>query len=324
MSDQNLKTICQAADEGQRLSEEDAILILQAGSDHLPLVFATANALRVRHFGNRVRLCSILNARSGACPEDCKFCAQSALHNAEVEAKKLSSQADMVQAYEEGVELPITHFGVVTSGCQLTDEGVDRVCSAIREGKVSPVHWCASLGCLTKEQLTRLKDAGLKRFHHNLETAKSFFPQVCSTHPYEQRLATVRDAKEVGLEVCCGGLFGLGESLEQRVEFAMTVAAEGIDSIPLNFLVPIPGTPFGDREPMKPLDILKTVAMFRLTNPKAEIKVCAGRMHLRDLQSMIFYAGATGMMIGPLLTIAGRDVEDDLQMLRDLEVEYET
>jgi len=324
MPEHDLKTICQAAAEGQRLSDDDALLILQVGAEHVPQVFAAANALRVRHFGNRVRLCSILNARSGACAEDCKFCAQSARHNADIESKTLCSQTDMVDAYEQGAELPITHFGVVTSGCQLTDEGVDRVCAAIREGKVSPVHWCASLGCLTKEQLARLKDAGLKRFHHNLETAKSFFPQVCTTHPYEQRLETVRNAKAVGLEVCCGGLFGLGESAEQRVEFAMTVAAEGINSIPLNFLVPIPGTPLGDREPMRPLDILKTVAMFRLTNPEAEIKVCAGRVHLCDLQSMIFHAGATGMMIGPLLTIAGRDVDDDLQMLRDLEVEYET
>jgi len=136
------------------------------------------------------------------------------------------------------------------------------------------------------------------------------------------RLETIRNAKNAGLEVCCGGIFGLGESLEQRVEFAMSLASEAVDSIPLNFLVPIPGTRLEKMETMKPLDILRTVSMFRLTNPRAEVKVCAGRLHLGDLQAMIFHAGANSMMIGPLLTVAGRNVEQHLEMLRDLEVEH--
>ena len=207
----------------------------------------------------------------------------------------------MVEAFDAAAELPVTHFGVVTSGCALSENGVERVCSAVREKKHPRVNWCGSLGCLDYDQLCALKASGLKRFHHNLESAQSFFPQICTTHSWEMRLETIRNARKAGLEVCCGGIFGLGESLEQRVEFALTLAREAIDSIPLNFLVPIPGTRLEKMEIMKPLDILRTVSMFRLTNPGAEVKVCAGRVHLGDLQSMIFHAGANSMMIGPLL-----------------------
>jgi biotin synthase len=167
-----------------------------------------------------------------------------------------------------------------------------------------------------------LKAAGLKRFHHNLETAESFFPSICSTHTYAQRLATIRAVKELGMEICCGGILGMGESLEQRVELAFALAREQANSISLNFLIPIKGTPLEKQEPMKPLDIIRCITMFRMVNPQAEIQICAGRLQLRNLQSVIFFAGATGMMIGPLLTVAGGNVEDDLQMLKDLEVHH--
>jgi biotin synthase len=176
---------------------------------------------------------------------------------------------------------------------------------------------------LNEAQLRRLKDSGVARYHHNLETAESFFPRICSTHGFDDRLLTVRRAKSAGLEICCGGIFGMGESREQRVEFAITLRDEGVHSIPLNFLVPIPGTPVENAEPMRPLEILKTVAMFRLVCQSAEIKVCAGRRHLRDLQSMFLYAGATGIMVGDYLTTAGRPVEEDIQLLKDLEVDFE-
>lgn len=160
----------------------------------------------------------------------------------------------------------------------------------------------------------------MRRFHHNLECAESFFPQVCSTHSYRLRIDTIRAAREAGLEVCSGGILGLGESLEQRVEFALCLAREAVDSIPLNFLDPIPGTRLESVPPVRPLEMVRAIAMFRMTNPGAEVKVCGGRPHMRDLQSMIFYAGATGMMIGPMLTVAGRDVRQDVRMLEDLEM----
>jgi biotin synthase len=228
----------------------------------------------------------------------------------------------MVEAFKKAAELPVTHFGVVTSGCALSKSGIERVCGAVHDNEHPRVDWCASLGCLDLDQLLALRKAGLKRFHHNLESARSFFPQICTTHSWETRLETVRNARKAGLEVCSGGIFGLGESLEQRVEFASTLASEAVDSIPLNFLVPVPGTRLEAMQPMKPLDILRTISMFRLVNCRAEIKVCAGRVQLGDLQSMIFFAGANSMMIGHLLTVAGGDVERDLRMLQDLEIEY--
>lgn len=317
-----MKSIREAAENAQPISEELALYVLRSSAADLPRIFAAASMVCHRYFGNKVGLCSILNAQSGGCSEDCAFCAQASCHDTGVEVSPLCSKEAMIEAFDEAAGLPIMHFGVVTSGCALSEDGVERVCRAVRDHKHPRINWCASLGCLDYDQLCALKASGLKRFHHNLETAQSFFPQICTTHSWQTRLETLANARRAGLEVCSGGIFGLGESLEQRVEFALSLAHEAVDSIPLNFLIPIPGTRFERMETMKPLDILRTVSMFRLTNPRAEVKVCAGRVHLGDLQSMIFHAGANSMMIGSLLTVAGRNVEQDLKMLRDLEVDY--
>jgi len=309
-----------AAKRGTAVSPKTALAILNSTQDEFPEIMAAATRMRQRYFGDKVIMCSILNARSGACPEDCRFCAQSTRHKTGIEIFGLRSPEQIVRAYKSASVLPITHFGVVTSGGLLDRKGIEQVCKSVRSHRMKGLEWCASLGSLTVEQFRQLKKAGLKRYHHNLETAESFFPQVCTTHTYAGRIRTLRAAAKAGLEICSGGILGMGETFKQRVEFAFTLKREKVDSIPLNFLVPIKGTPLGHMAPMKPLDILRSVAMFRMTNPEAEIKVCAGRIHLRDIQSMVFYAGATGIMIGNLLTIAGRDVKQDLQMLEDLEL----
>jgi len=310
-----------AADRGEPVGQGVALAVLESDPNDLSDIMECAGGARARRFGTRVHLCSIVNARSGACPEDCSFCAQSARHRAGIETYGMLEASGIEDAYSRATELPISHFGVVTSGKALDDRDVEMVCSAVSDTPGTSVAWCASLGALDADKLFALKTAGLKRFHHNLETCESFFPAICSTHTFEDRVRTVRLAKSTGLEVCAGGLLGLGESAEQRVELAATLAREEVDSIPLNFLVPVAGTPLEDTSPMKPHEILKIVAMFRLMNPAAEIKVCAGRTHLGDMQSMIFAAGATGMMIGPLLTVAGQDVGEDLRMLADLGLE---
>lgn len=298
----------------------EALGILRAGPDALPAIMATATAVRKQYFGKTLHLCSIVNAKSGACSEDCAFCAQSIHHKTKCNVTGLSSEKQLVAAYAEASRLPISRFGVITSGPAQGAAAVERIAKAVIRSKKTNVEWCASLGGVGAAELRALKKAGVKRFHHNIETAESFFPHVCSTHTHEERLKTIREVRNAGLQVCSGGILGMGESLKQRVEMALVLAREQVDAIPLNFLVPIPGTKLGHIKPMKPLEILKTIAMFRLTNPQAEIKVCAGRIHLRQLQSMIFYAGATGMMIGSLLTVAGCDVKQDIQMLKDLEL----
>ncbi len=305
------------------VSEEASLAVLSSTSADMPGIMSVTSALRGRYFGERVSLCSILNAKSGACHEDCGFCAQSLKHQTDASVFGLRSVSEMVSAYDKTVDLPVGHFGLVTSGGGLSSRELEQVCEVINQHQREGTHWCGSLGCLSEEQLKYLQASGLKRFHHNLETAESFFPRICTTHTYAQRLNTVRLAKKTGLEVCCGGILGLGESLEQRVEFAFTLKRERVDAIPLNFLVPVKGTAMEDHDPMKPWDILRSIAMFRLVNPETEIKVCAGRLLLRDLQALIFQAGANGMMIGDLLTVAGRGVEEDMQMLHDLEMDYE-
>ncbi|MGC9196252.1 MAG: biotin synthase BioB [Syntrophobacteraceae bacterium] len=321
MANAQRKAIRQAAKKNEPISAEAALHILKSPIEDLGEIFAAATMVRQSHFGNRVGLCSIFSAQSGACSEDCAFCAQASCHGAEAEVHPLCSKEELAKNFEEAARLPITHFGVVTSGGALSDDGVERLCEAIAQNPNARVDWCASLGCLDYEQLCRLKSSGLKRFHHNLETAPSYFPKICSTHSYQIRLETVRAARRAGLEVCCGGILGLGESLEQRVEFALAVSRENVESIPLNFLIPISGTRLEKAKLLKPLDILRIISMFRLTNPRAEVKVCAGRVHLGDLQSMIFLAGANSMMTGHLLTVAGQDVDRDLKMISDLEVE---
>lgn len=307
------------ADTGEALSADRALDVLNASADDIAEIFAASNALRVKKFGNKLQLCSIVNAKSGSCGEDCKFCAQSAHYKGcKPKIYDLLPKEELMDAYGDAAENPISYFGVVTSGGALKDRHIDLICEAIREKKIDGVNWCASLGCLKVEQLTKLRNAGLKRFHHNLETAESFFPNICTTHSYQERLETVKAAKSVGLQVCCGGLLGMGETKKQRVEFAQTLQQENVDTIPLNFLMAVDGTPMEGNDPLKPVEILKTLAMFKLINPNAGLKIAAGRPHLRSLQSMIFMAGCNGMMIGDLLTLSGGDVTDDLQMVADL------
>lgn len=302
------------------VSFELGLEVLDAPPELLPDIFAITSFLRNRHFKNRVNLCSIVNARSGACTEDCAFCAQSAHHYTDADVYPLRDRTAIVAEYDKAdSSLPVEHFGVVTSGEALSNKELDALVASFEEKK-GRVHWCASLGTLTLEQLERLKKAGLKRFHHNLETSPDFFPEICTTHSYEERVRTVKDAKAVGLEVCCGGIFGLGEPLQERVKFALLLNELDVDSIPINFLVPIKGTRLESQPVMRPLDILRSIAMLRLINPVKEIKVCAGRLLLGDLQSAIFWAGASGMMIGDLLTIAGRGVKEDLAMLDALDL----
>ena len=312
------------AGAGQVLTFDEAMAVLDAPPRLMPLLMYAASEVRSRRFSDSVRLCSIFNARCGACPEDCAFCAQSVHHATDVTAFPMVSAAEIASAARSAVGNPVSHFGVVTSGARLDDTDVGAVCSAIPDVKQAGLIPCASLGMLDDAQFLRLKQAGLVRYHHNLETARSFFPRICTTHTFDDRLAAVRRAKAAGLEVCSGGVFGMGETREQRVELAMSLRDEGVASIPLNFLVPVRGTPLENAEPMTPLEILKTVVMLRMVCQSAEIKVCAGReKHLRDLQSMFFYAGATGIMVGNYLTTAGRPVEQDLQLLDDLEVGFD-
>jgi len=317
-----LDCILDAAAKGRPLSVERGIELLRAPPHMMPAIMSAATSIRRRYFGDTVHLCSIVNARSGACPEDCAFCAQSVRHKSGCNVFGLLSAASLLKAHDEACKTPAGRFGIVTSGPTVSARDIERICSAVRAGKKG-ASWCASLGALSGGEFKKLKAAGVRRYHHNLETAEDYFPRICTTHSYAERLEVIREAAKNGLQVCSGGILGMGETPKHRVQLALALRAEKVHSIPLNFLMPIKGTPLGHLRPMPPMDILKCVAMFRFVNPRAEIKVCAGRAHLGSLQSMIFYAGATGIMIGDLLTIPGCDMKADLEMIKNLGLKAE-
>jgi len=276
-----------------------------------------------RHFkGERVNFCSIINARSGVCGEDCHYCAQSAHHSTGAAVYPLVSEATILQHLVAAEAAGARCFGIVTSGRSLADDDVSVVCAAAARAGGRKIRVSASLGELDETALRRLKASGVRCFHHNLETAESHFSRICTTHRYGDRVATVRAAKSAGLEVCSGGILGLGESREQRVEFAMTLRDLAVDSVPLNILNPVKGTPFENLPRLSCEEILRSIALFRLILPDRDISVCGGReANLRDLQSRIFHAGANGMMVGGYLTTPGRPLEQDIQMIKDLGLE---
>jgi biotin synthase len=305
-------------------SFEEAKAILGASGADLTFLLAGAHRIRERAFGNRIELCSIINAKSGRCAENCAFCAQSAHHRTSAPTYPLKTRDEIVQGAHQAQADGSHCYGIVTSGTRVREgEEFERILAAIREIRATTtIVPSASLGLLDEQTAQALSKAGCVTYHHNLETARSFFPNICTTHDYEDDVQTVRVAKAAGMKVCCGGIFGLGESLEQRVELAFTLRELEVDSVPLNFLNPIAGTPLEGKKDLTPLDCLRIIALFRYLLPERRISVCGGREpNLRDFQSWIFMAGASGTMVGNYLTTSGRDRETDLQMFRDAEVE---
>lgn len=300
---------------------EEAVEILkESEKTKLDEIFARANNERIKNFGNKVSACSVVNARCGGCGEDCAFCAQSKHSHADVKYYPLISEDEMVDAGKKAVEDKAGRIGIVTSGRSVAPgKELDTICNAVKrisqDLKVSP---CASLGLLSEESLRQLKKAGLERYHHNLETAESFFGKICGTRNYTDQINTIKNAKSAGLEVCCGGIFGLGETCEQRVELLETIRQLNVDSVPLNFLNPIPGTKLERMNELTPIDCLKIIAAARLMMPNKTIRVCGGREYnLQDMQQEIFGAGANGLMVGGYLVTSGRPVEEDHKMIAD-------
>lgn len=312
--------------DGYVPSTEQGLKILNARGAELTTYLAGAHQLKEHYFGNKVQLCSIINAKSGRCSENCAFCAQSAHHNSSPPVYPLKSFEEIVAGAKVAEQEGSHCYGIVTSGTRPEPgDEFDTVLSAIKEIRNSfNIDPSASLGILSPELAKALAEAGCVTYHHNLETARSFFPNICTTHGYEEDVDTVRLAKAAGMKVCCGGILGLGESLEQRVELALTLNELDVNSVPLNFLNPITGTPLENYRSLSPLDCIRAIVMFRYFLPNKPISVCGGReVNLRELQSWIFMAGASGTMTGNYLTTTGRDRDTDLLMLSDIEVEID-
>lgn len=317
-----LKELGERVLAGGEVDEAEALEVLQTPDALLFDLLGWTNRVRHHYCGNKVHLCAILNAKSGNCPEDCAFCSQSARHETGIQTFPFTDREEVLGAAEDAKLNGAQCLGIVAAWRgikegKLLDEICDRVRALAESGLVRPD---ASLGLIEEREVAqRLKDAGLEVYNHNLETARSHFGSICSTHSYDDRLRTIEHLKAVGLKVCCGGLLGMGESPEQRVELALELRRLDVDKIPLNFLHRIEGTPLADCEPMPPFGILKTIGMFRFVLPGKELMIAGGReVNLRDLQPLVFPAGANAIMVGNYLTTGGRSAQDDLRMIEDL------
>lgn len=284
-------------------------------------LLSIANKVREKHFGRSIKFCSVVNAKSGKCSEDCKFCSQSSHYNANIAEYRLKEPKEILSAAKDVQKNGAVRFGIVTSGRRIvSEEEWGLIYDSIKLLRVeTSLLIDASLGYLDLEHARLLKEGGLSRYHHNLETSPAFFPKICTTHNYEDRLNTVRVVKEAGLELCCGGLFGLGESWNDRIELGFILKEIDPDSVPLNFLNPIPGMPLADTHLLTPEECLRIIALFRLILPDKDISVCGGReKNLCNMQNQMYCAGANGTMLGNYLTTLGRAPQEDLQMIEDL------
>jgi biotin synthase len=279
-----------------------------------------ANKVRKRYIGNKLELCSILNARSGLCSEDCKFCAQSARHRADISTYPLKEKEEIVKAAQKAKAIGAEKFGIVTSGNRLTGREVNVVAQAISEIKARiGIAACASLGAMEKSQLQLLKEAGLSHYHHNIETSRRFYPRIVSTHSFDERINTINSAKQVGLEVCSGGIIGMGETWQDRIDMTYTLKQLDVDSIPLNILIPIKGTPLESASPIPLDDVIRTICIFRIILKDKIIKIAAGReATLKDSQLTAFTAGANGMLIGGYLTVNGAGLDADYALIKEI------
>lgn len=312
--------------DGGTIGEGEALAILQSPDNELLDVLQGAYRIRRKHFGNTVSLHLLRNVKSGKCPEDCAFCSQSTSAINDVERYDFQTVESIVEGAQAAVDRQARRYCVVSSTRAPSPNELETICEAAIQIKQKhpDLEICSSLGLLTEEKATRLKDAGVDRFNHNLETSESYFPEVVTTHDFSDRVNTAKIVKKVGLDLCCGGLFGMGEALQDRVELAFALGDLDVDSVPLNFLDPRPGTPFhGKPNPLTPNDCLRSLAMFRYVMPSTELRIAGGReTTLRALQPLSLYP-ANSMFTAGYLTTGGQSYEDDKRMIEDAGFEVE-
>ena len=272
-----------------------------------------------KYMSDKVEFCSLINARNGKCSQNCKYCAQSSHYRTDIESYPLVEIDEVVKVAHEAKANHVSRFAIVTSG-KTPDEGRDFKIELemIKEiNKIEGLSSCASIGILDEEQAKQLAEAGLKRFHHNFNTCRSYYPEVCTTHTWEDRLNTCKLVKKYGIELCCGVILGMGETIEQRVEMAMELAEIEPDSIPINILMPIPQTPFENyHDKIDEENVLRTMAIFKIANPHAVVRFCGGRMRLsQENQELALKTCVEGILVGNYLTTVGKEPADDIKMV---------
>jgi len=298
---------------------------LCAAAEHFDDLLYWSNRIREQNFGNQIKLCSIVSGRLGGCNQDCAFCAQSVRYDTHVDKRpRTLTDDEILAAAAEAKENGVPNFGIVYSGRAVTESELGRLEALIAKiTRDMGLGVCAALGIIDTGQARRLAAAGLTRYNHNLETSENHFAQIVTTHAYADRVAAIRAAQSAGLGICAGGIFGIGETECDRIDMALALRDLAVDTVPMNFLHPIAGTPMGDMPALQPRQILTVIALYRFILPTVNLKIAGGRvLNLRDLQSWIFRAGATSILTGNYLTTAGRSAEEDLQMLADLNLTW--
>lgn len=314
----NWNQIAERSLSGELLTREESLAVLNATDTVLLEQLAAAYQVRYHSFGNRVRLHFLLNAQSGLCPEDCHYCSQSKISMAEIEKYPLLSQEKILGAAERAANLKAGTFCMVISGRSPSESVFGRVLEAVREVKANyNLKVCACLGLLSQEQTQRLAEAGVDRVNHNLNTSESYHSDICTTHEFSDRTSTVQNVKAAGITTCSGGILGMGESDHDVIDLALSLREMNVTSVPINFLMPIPGTPFAGLQSLNPRRCLRILCLFRFLLPTQEIRIAGGReVHLRSLQPLGLYP-ANSIFIGDYLTTPGQATNQDFQMIQD-------
>lgn len=307
-----LKELKEKVLAGESIGREDALALYEQSLEEL---CRAADEIRRRFCRNTFDICTIINAKSGRCSEDCKYCAQSAHYATKAEEYPLLGEEEMVKQAKYNAERGILRYSIVTSGKALSDREIDLVCACARRiRKEAKIEVCVSLGLLKEEQFVRLKEAGVSRVHNNLESSRRYFPSVCTTHTYDDKIASIKAAQRAGLSVCSGGIMGLGETPEDRMDLALTIRELGIRSMPVNMLNPIPGTPYESNPRLTEAEMRRIVAVFRFVLPDAAIRLAGGRGLLRDKGKACFLSGANAAISGDMLTTSGITIETDMRL----------
>jgi len=303
---------------GTVISRDDARAVLRAPDDALLDQLSAAYRVRRHHFGNRVRLHFLLNAQSGLCPEDCHYCSQSSVSTAEIEKYPFMAREKILAAADRAASLNVGTFCMVISGRAPGGRVFEKVLDAVREVKSRHgMHICACLGLLSEDHVRRLEEAGVDQVNHNLNTSSRFHDEIVSTHTYDDRVATVEHVARSGMKTCSGGIIGMGESDDDVIDLALSLRELGVRSVPVNFLIPIPGTPFESRGALDPRRCLRVLCLYRFLLPSQEIRIAGGReVHLRSMQPLGLYA-ANSIFIGDYLTTPGQAARADYEMIRD-------
>ncbi len=295
---------------------KEALLNLVHANDKTPL-YTLAHQARLANQGSSFETCSIINARSGLCQEDCKWCSQSKHFATGVPRYALVKEEEILKQTQEAASYGVDYFSLVTSGRGISQSHLDTLCASIDKVQEAgtPINMCASMGLISKEKLQQLYNHGVRRYHCNLETSPRMFPKLVTTHTMEEKIEVIQWAKEIGMTVCSGGIIGMGETMEDRIDMALLLRELEVDSVVINILMPVPGTPLADAEPLSEEEIRTTLAMFKIACPKAMLRIAGGRKSILPFMEKTLYGGVSALLTGNYLTTVGCNTQSDMEMI---------